>query len=79
MINILEIKQLTGLCFTRKYRVLDDCSRLREVIEQLQLVPTVRYTPTLVVVTWADTDGPDAAPDFGDMVPVFLRLCRTLQ
>lgn len=52
----------------RKYRVLDDCARLREVLVQLQTVSALRYTPALVVLTWADVDGPDAAQEFGDMV-----------
>ena len=48
--------------------MLDDCARLREVIGQLQTVSPLRYTPALVVLTWADVDGPDAAQEFGDMV-----------
>ncbi|KAI0086876.1 hypothetical protein BDY19DRAFT_908043 [Irpex rosettiformis] len=56
----------------KKYRVLDDCTRLRGVIDRLRLVPTARYTPALLVMTWTDVDGPDAEPDFGDMVRTLL-------
>jgi hypothetical protein len=52
----------------RKYRVLDDCARLREIATRLDSEPKLRYTPALLLVTWADIDGPDAAPDFEDMV-----------
>ncbi len=52
----------------RKYPVLDDCARLREVLVQLQTVSTLRYTPALIDLTWADVDGPDAAQKLGDMV-----------
>ncbi|KAI0771453.1 SAC3/GANP/Nin1/mts3/eIF-3 p25 family-domain-containing protein [Irpex lacteus] len=56
----------------KKYRVLDDCARLREVLVQLQTVSTLRYTPALIVLTWADVDGPDAAQEFGDMTRALL-------
>lgn len=58
--------------------MLDDCARLREVLVQLQTVSTLRYTPALVVLTWADVDGPDAAQEFGDMVRRIFFVVRKL-
>ncbi|KIP07194.1 hypothetical protein PHLGIDRAFT_35576 [Phlebiopsis gigantea 11061_1 CR5-6] len=62
----------------RKYRILDDCSRLRDIIEAFRADPEPRFQPCLVVITWVDTDGPDAAPDFGDMVSQ-LRVAGTIR
>lgn len=52
----------------RKYRTLDDCARLRDIVEQLHAIPQLRFTPALLVLTWAEQDGADVAPDFSDMV-----------
>lgn len=52
----------------RKYRILDDCSRLRDLIEAFRSGSEPRFRPCLAIITWADIDGPEAAPDFGDMV-----------
>lgn len=49
----------------RKYRVLDDCSRLREVINTL---PPKRYfVPSLLIIHWAEDDV-SMPSDFLDMV-----------
>jgi hypothetical protein len=50
----------------RKYRVLDDCARLRDIIQAL---PVKRhFVPSLLVVTWTETDPPELEHDFQDMV-----------
>ena len=52
----------------RKYRILDDCARLRDIAEQLGTTTEPRFTPALLVLTWTEFDEPDVASDFGDMV-----------
>ena len=56
---------LTVWC--RKYRVLDDCTRLRDALDDIRETK-LRFKPSLVVINWSETDGPDAAADFGEMV-----------
>ena len=49
----------------RKYRVLEDCTRLREIIEAF---PADRhYVPSLLCIVWSERD-PDSSKDFDDMV-----------
>ncbi|KAH7906674.1 SAC3/GANP/Nin1/mts3/eIF-3 p25 family-domain-containing protein [Hygrophoropsis aurantiaca] len=49
----------------RKYRILDDCTRLREIIQAL---PSSRhYLPSLLTISWSAADA-DTSPDFNDMV-----------
>lgn len=52
----------------RKYRILDDCSRLRDIVEILRSQPKFRFVPALLIVTWSDENEIDVAPDFEDMV-----------
>ena len=52
----------------RKYRVLDDCARLRDVLDTYRALPKQRFTPSLLLVVRADGTGSDVTPDFGDMV-----------
>lgn len=56
-----------GDVLERKYRILDDCARLRDVVEAYKKSQP-RFKPSLAIITWAEKDGPEAAPDFGDMV-----------
>ena len=50
----------------RKYRVLDDCARLRDIITML---PTRRhYTPSIMFINWDAKTGGSIAPDILDMV-----------
>ncbi|CAA7264544.1 unnamed protein product [Cyclocybe aegerita] len=49
----------------KKYRVLDDCSRLRELIKTL---PSDRhFIPSLIIICWAEEDQASPASDFFDM------------
>lgn len=66
MVSITPVDQLTTTK-PRKYRILDDCARLRDIIEAYRKSEP-RFKPSLAVITWAETDGLEAAPDFGDMV-----------
>jgi nuclear mRNA export protein SAC3 len=51
---------------SRKYRVLDDCARLRDVVKTL---PDNRhFVPSVLVICWSEGDPKTLAPDFLDMV-----------
>ncbi|THG98161.1 hypothetical protein EW026_g3979 [Hermanssonia centrifuga] len=51
----------------KKYRILDDCSRLRDIIQDVRSQSKKRFLPALFVINWAETEV-DVAPDFDDMV-----------
>ncbi|KZT03060.1 uncharacterized protein LAESUDRAFT_729568 [Laetiporus sulphureus 93-53] len=51
----------------KKYRVLDDCSRLRDIIKNLPAAEHLRFTPTLVVLQWSAEKENEAAQDFVNM------------
>ena len=58
------IRQVT-LCF-RKYRILDDCSRMRDIISSL---PEDRhFVPAILIVVWADGGSKGSPKDFLEMV-----------
>ncbi|KAF8549502.1 hypothetical protein OG21DRAFT_1500373 [Imleria badia] len=64
---LFERTPLTGVTdiLGRKYRVLEDCTRLREIIEAF---PADRhYVPSLLCIAWSERD-PDSSKDFDDMV-----------
>ncbi|KAI0074886.1 hypothetical protein K474DRAFT_1664883 [Panus rudis PR-1116 ss-1] len=52
----------------RKYRILDDCARLRDIIEEYHRLVDPLFQPSLVLIRWADDDRSDIAPDYTDMV-----------
>jgi hypothetical protein len=53
------------LAMHRKYRVLEDCARLREIIE---VFPSNRhYVPSLLCISWSESE-PAVSKDFDDMV-----------
>jgi len=60
--------QLTCAHFVlnRKYRVLDDCSRLRDIVEALP--PRRHFVPSLLTISWVDVEHDDIAVDFKSMV-----------
>ncbi|KAG9312753.1 SAC3/GANP/Nin1/mts3/eIF-3 p25 family-domain-containing protein [Chiua virens] len=58
---LTDVADLLG----RKYRVLEDCTRLREIIEAFPL--NRHYVPSLLCIGWSERD-PDASKDFDDMV-----------
>ncbi|PPQ97115.1 hypothetical protein CVT26_000597 [Gymnopilus dilepis] len=50
----------------KKYRILDDCSRLREIIKAL---PEKRhFIPSLLIIHWTEEGQTQSAPDFFDMI-----------
>ncbi|KAL5512415.1 hypothetical protein ACEPAG_3407 [Sanghuangporus baumii] len=54
----------------RKYRVLDDCARLRDVISML---PEDRYyIPSLLFINWDTRPGDDVHPDISDMATKYV-------
>jgi nuclear mRNA export protein SAC3 len=56
----------------RKYRTLDDCSRLREIIKAL---PAKRhFVPSLLVIHWVEAGSAAPGVDFIDMVRMFRSL-----
>ncbi|KIO02581.1 hypothetical protein M404DRAFT_147482 [Pisolithus tinctorius Marx 270] len=63
----------------KKYRVLDDCARLREILKMLP--PDRHYIPSLICISWA-SEPPDVTKDFDDMVVAatqgLLTSCREL-
>ncbi|KAL4071877.1 SAC3/GANP/Nin1/mts3/eIF-3 p25 family-domain-containing protein [Scleroderma citrinum] len=66
---VFERTPLTGIpdVLEKKYRVLDDCARLREI---LKAFPRSRhYIPVLICISWSH-EPPDVAKDFDDMVSV---------
>ncbi|KAG0696325.1 SAC3/GANP/Nin1/mts3/eIF-3 p25 family-domain-containing protein [Suillus ampliporus] len=54
----------------RKYRMLDDCARLRDIIESLP--PDRHFIPSLLTISWSG-GGPDSSADFNDMVAAILH------
>ncbi|KAF9484566.1 hypothetical protein BDN70DRAFT_872349 [Pholiota conissans] len=50
----------------RKYRVLDDCSRLREIVKSLS--PKRHFVPSLLVISWGEQDEVSKTSDFTTMV-----------
>ncbi|KAI6133001.1 SAC3/GANP/Nin1/mts3/eIF-3 p25 family-domain-containing protein [Pisolithus croceorrhizus] len=49
----------------KKYRILDDCARLRDIIKTLP--PDRHYVPSLICISWT-SEPPDVTKDFDDMV-----------
>ncbi|KAG1748132.1 SAC3/GANP/Nin1/mts3/eIF-3 p25 family-domain-containing protein [Suillus lakei] len=54
----------------RKYRMLDDCSRLRDIIESLP--PDRHFIPSLLTISWSGGE-PDSSADFNDMIAAILH------
>ena len=53
----------------RKYRILDDCSRLRDIIKALPVKR--RYIPSLLIISWSEGEESHSSSDFFDMVGDF--------
>lgn len=64
------------LTLCRKYRILDDCSRLRDVMQQIQASQSPRYIPSLLLLKWMDENERDVIPDFDDMVRKSVITCH---
>jgi hypothetical protein len=63
---ILIILHPVYIAMCRKYRVLDDCSRLRDIINAL---PARRhFVPSLLTISWDNTQRDDTISDFSSMI-----------
>ncbi|KAI8969536.1 SAC3/GANP/Nin1/mts3/eIF-3 p25 family-domain-containing protein [Trametes punicea] len=51
----------------RKYRVLDDCARLRDILETRLPSDEEHYLPCLLVINWSETEDDAGAMDFVQM------------
>ncbi|KAL0947963.1 hypothetical protein HGRIS_010589 [Hohenbuehelia grisea] len=68
---VLECSPLEGIKdeLERKYRILDDCGRLRDLVNAL---PARRYfVPSLLVLSWSDNQ--QLASDMSDMVNTYIK------
>ncbi|TCD60994.1 hypothetical protein EIP91_009186 [Steccherinum ochraceum] len=72
---MLERTPLEGItdAIERKYRVLDDCSRLRDIAEGLASDSKQRFLPELLVITWSDGGEEETSKDFTDMAHSFVQ------
>lgn len=52
----------------RKYRVLDDCARLRGILETRLPPDEQRFVPCLLVINWSEKEDDGDTRDFIDMV-----------
>ncbi|EMD36062.1 hypothetical protein CERSUDRAFT_96289 [Gelatoporia subvermispora B] len=52
----------------KKYRILEDCARLRDIIRTLPPAEDLRYTPSLLVINWTEEKATSTVADFDDMV-----------
>ena len=66
----ISISSVLCMCiFVRKYRVLDDCARLRDIVDALRSnLKRLRYLPILLVVSWSESEVDDEFLDFAEMV-----------
>ncbi|EJF59439.1 hypothetical protein DICSQDRAFT_156285 [Dichomitus squalens LYAD-421 SS1] len=51
----------------KKYRVLDDCARLRDVLGFLPPLDQRRYIPCLLIITWSENEDCEKTRDLVDM------------
>ena len=64
---------LNKLSLRRKYLILKDCERLREVIQTMQRLPKARFTPALLIIAWANEEDLGETSDFDEMVSIMCR------
>jgi nuclear mRNA export protein SAC3 len=63
---LLEIFPSVQTMMYRKYRVLDDCSRLRGIVSTL---PARRhFVPSLLTISWINTEGSETTSDLHNMI-----------
>ena len=60
--------ELTKFDGPRKYRVIDDCARLRDVLEALPPPERRHYVPCLLVIDWSDNEDTEKTRDLVDTV-----------
>lgn len=61
---------------SRKYRILDDCSRLRDIVKALP--PNRHFIPSLLVFCWTSEEKSYPMSDFFDMVCTYHPFCELL-
>ncbi|KAI0660057.1 SAC3/GANP/Nin1/mts3/eIF-3 p25 family-domain-containing protein [Cubamyces menziesii] len=57
----------------RKYRVIDDCARLRDILETRLPPDQERYTPCLLVINWSEKEDDANTRDFVEMTHKAVR------
>ncbi|KAI0707481.1 SAC3/GANP/Nin1/mts3/eIF-3 p25 family-domain-containing protein [Cerioporus squamosus] len=57
----------------KKYRVLDDCARLRDIISALPPAEERRYDPCLLVINWSEVEDSEKTRDLVDMTHQLVR------
>ncbi|EIW53027.1 uncharacterized protein TRAVEDRAFT_155881 [Trametes versicolor FP-101664 SS1] len=57
----------------RKYRVLDDCARLRDILETRLPPDEERFVPCLLVINWSEKEDDGDTRDFIDMTHKAVR------
>ncbi|OJT13249.1 SAC3 family protein 1 [Trametes pubescens] len=57
----------------RKYRVLDDCARLRDILETRLPPDEERFVPCLLVINWSEKEDNEDTRDFIDMTHKAVR------
>ncbi|KAG6840779.1 hypothetical protein C0991_004384, partial [Blastosporella zonata] len=67
-IIIFECTPLEGVTddLERKYRILDDCARLRDIVQAFP--PNRHFIPSLLIISWKEEEQKKSASDFTDMV-----------
>ena len=60
----------------RKYRILDDCARLRDIVGALS--SKRRYAPSLLVLRWANEERQDKDKDQVGVNDGFMDMVRLL-
>ena len=66
------------LSLRRKYLILKDCERLREVIQTMQRLPKARFAPALLIIAWANEEDLGETSDFDEMVIIMCRVRDSL-
>ncbi|TFK81944.1 hypothetical protein K466DRAFT_590907 [Polyporus arcularius HHB13444] len=57
----------------KKYRVLDDCARLRDIINALPPAEERRYDPCLLVINWSEVEDSEKTRDLVEMTHQLVR------
>ncbi|KAH9850464.1 SAC3/GANP/Nin1/mts3/eIF-3 p25 family-domain-containing protein [Lenzites betulinus] len=57
----------------RKYRVLDDCARLRDIFETRPAPDEEHFLPCLLVINWSEKEDDENTRDFVDMTQKAVR------
>ncbi|EGO23106.1 hypothetical protein SERLADRAFT_471836 [Serpula lacrymans var. lacrymans S7.9] len=55
----------------RKFRILEDCTRLRDVIQALP--PKRHYMPSLLTISWSESEQSNSLSDLAEMISTMLQ------